>query len=263
MPAVFLWLLAASGVVLAAPVGRGRDLGARRGSARVLAGLACLLLAVTPWLLLRSQSDLEAASAAFHRGDCRAAIDDALPSRDALSVRAEPFELIGYCDLRVGRERAGGPGVRGRAQARPGQLALRLRPRRSPGPAPGRTRVREARDARRLNPREPRGARPRGRVRAMRAGARGRASPPRPSSRPGWGARRRRTSTAAGWGGRCARAAASDCRVCRPYADKVDDCRVSSLQGNQLDNRDAAADPSRLPTQLQLTFAGRLRHGPC
>jgi hypothetical protein len=100
MPAVFLWLLAASGVVLAAPVGSGR-IGAPPRLGRVIAGLACLVLAVTPWLLLRSQASLEAASAAFHRGDCRAAIDDALASRDALSVRAEPFELIGYCDMRA------------------------------------------------------------------------------------------------------------------------------------------------------------------
>jgi hypothetical protein len=100
MPGVFLWLLAASGVVLAAPVGRGR-IGAPPRLGRVIAGLACLLLAITPWLLLRSQAALESASAEFHRGNCRAAIDDALASRDALSVRAEPFELIGYCDLRA------------------------------------------------------------------------------------------------------------------------------------------------------------------
>jgi hypothetical protein len=103
MPAVFVWFLAASGVVLAAPVGHGRVAAPPR-LGRVLAGLACLLLAVTPWLLLRSQVQLEDAAAAFQRGDCRTAVDDALAARDALSVRAEPFELIGYCDLRVGAE---------------------------------------------------------------------------------------------------------------------------------------------------------------
>jgi hypothetical protein len=103
MPAVFLWYLAASGVVVAAPVGGGRVAAPPR-LGRVVAGLACLLLAVTPWLLLRSQAALESASVAFGRGDCRAAIDDALTARDALSVRAEPFELIGYCDLRAGAD---------------------------------------------------------------------------------------------------------------------------------------------------------------
>ena len=101
MPAVFLWLFAASGVVIAAPVGRGRIAPPPR-LGRVIAGLACLLLAVTPWLVLRSQTSLEAGLAAFDRGDCRAAIDDALDARDALSVRAEPFEVVGYCDLRAG-----------------------------------------------------------------------------------------------------------------------------------------------------------------
>jgi hypothetical protein len=103
MPAVFLWLLAASGVVLAAPVGRGRIAPPPR-LGRVVAGLACLVLAVTPWLLLRSQTALESSLAAFQRNDCGAAIDDALSSRDALSARAEPFELIGYCDMRLGAD---------------------------------------------------------------------------------------------------------------------------------------------------------------
>jgi len=100
MPAVFLWYLAAAGVVLAAPVGGGR-VGAPPRLGRVLAGLACLLLAVTPWLVLRSQAALESATTAFEQGDCRTAVDEALSARDALSVRAEPFELLGYCDLRA------------------------------------------------------------------------------------------------------------------------------------------------------------------
>jgi O-antigen ligase/polysaccharide polymerase Wzy-like membrane protein len=103
MPAVFLWLFAASGVVLAAPVGHGR-IAAPPRLGRVIAGLACLVLAVTPWLLLRSQAGLESSLAAFQRHDCRAAIDHALGSRDALSARAEPFELIGYCDMRAGAD---------------------------------------------------------------------------------------------------------------------------------------------------------------
>ena len=65
MPAVFLWFFAASGVVVAAPVGRGR-IAAPPRLGRVIAGLACLLLAVTPWVLLRSQAALESASAEFH-----------------------------------------------------------------------------------------------------------------------------------------------------------------------------------------------------
>jgi hypothetical protein len=100
MPAVFLWYLAAAGVVVAAPVGGGR-VGAPPRLGRVLAGLACLLLAFTPWLVLRSQAALESATTAFEQGDCRTAVDEALSARDALSARAEPYELLGYCDLRA------------------------------------------------------------------------------------------------------------------------------------------------------------------
>jgi hypothetical protein len=155
MPAVFLWFLAASGVVLASPVGRGR-IAAPPRLGRVIAGLACLLLAVTPWLLLRSQNDLNAAVTAFHRGDCRTAIDDALDARDALSARAEPFALVGYCDLRLGADALG---VQAMIDARDrdprnwayayGLALARARAGEDPRPA--------AALAVRLNPREPAG----------------------------------------------------------------------------------------------------------
>jgi hypothetical protein len=106
MPAVFLWFVAASGVVIAAPIG-GSRIAAPPRLGRVVAGLACLLLAVTPWLLLRSQTALNAGLTAYQRGDCRSAIDDALDARDALSARAEPFELVGYCDLELGADALG------------------------------------------------------------------------------------------------------------------------------------------------------------
>ena len=102
MPAVFLWLFMAAGVVVALPAGRTR-LAAPSRLGRVVAGLACLLLAVTPWLVVSSQTALQRAQRAFDRGDCAAAIDASLGSLGALSVRAEPFELLGYCDLRAGQ----------------------------------------------------------------------------------------------------------------------------------------------------------------
>jgi hypothetical protein len=42
---------------------------------------------------------------AFHRGDCTAAVDAALASTDRLSVRPEPFEVLGWCDVRAGQGR--------------------------------------------------------------------------------------------------------------------------------------------------------------
>jgi hypothetical protein len=69
----------------------------------VVAGLACLGLAVTPALVLRSQDALDRSFHAFQRGDCPTAIDAALDSIDALPARAEPFEILGYCDARAHR----------------------------------------------------------------------------------------------------------------------------------------------------------------
>jgi hypothetical protein len=71
--------------------------------ARLLAGLACLLLALTPWFIASSQGPLNSATAAFDRGDCPTAVDDALTASERLSVRPEPFEVIGWCDVRAGQ----------------------------------------------------------------------------------------------------------------------------------------------------------------
>ena len=69
----------------------------------MLAGLACLALAITPVLMYRSTRALERSVSAFQAGDCDAAIDGALDSIDALPALAEPFEVLGYCDARAGR----------------------------------------------------------------------------------------------------------------------------------------------------------------
>lgn len=105
MPVLFCWLFAAGGVACARPaaaVAGERGLEPARLT-RVIAGLACLVLAMTPALIAASDARLRQANAAFARGDCPRAIDAALGSRDALSVRPEPFELLGYCDLRSGQ----------------------------------------------------------------------------------------------------------------------------------------------------------------
>jgi Tfp pilus assembly protein PilF len=69
----------------------------------VVAGLACLGLAVTPALVLQSQDALDRSVRAFQVRDCATAIDAALDSIDALPARAEPFEILGYCDARAHR----------------------------------------------------------------------------------------------------------------------------------------------------------------
>jgi hypothetical protein len=97
MPALFVGFFGAAGVVLAGDRGDGPGLGR---VPRIVAGLACLLLAVTPGLMAVSQSRLDRAFAAFRQRDCPTAIDAALGAAEALP-RAQASEIIGYCDLRA------------------------------------------------------------------------------------------------------------------------------------------------------------------
>ena len=101
LPALFVWFFGASGVVLASR--RGASDASPPRLTRVVAGLACLGLVVTPVLVLQSQDALDRSFRAFQRGDCPTAIDAALDGIDALPARAEPFEILGYCDARAHR----------------------------------------------------------------------------------------------------------------------------------------------------------------
>ncbi len=103
MPALFIWYFGAAGVVLAAPVESTRGLPEPRRLTRLVAGLACLLLALTPVTVAFSQLRLNRAVDAFKQGDCVTATDAALGSLDALSVQAEAFEVLGWCDARAGQ----------------------------------------------------------------------------------------------------------------------------------------------------------------
>jgi O-antigen ligase len=69
---------------------------------RVGVGVGLLVAALTPFSISRSQGPLNAAVDATKEGDCTTAIDEALASIDALSVRPEPYELLAYCDARSG-----------------------------------------------------------------------------------------------------------------------------------------------------------------
>jgi hypothetical protein len=71
--------------------------------ARLVGGLCCLVLALAPYSLWRSQLHLADASAAFEKRDCNRTIDAALDSLDAVGARADPWELIAYCNARAGR----------------------------------------------------------------------------------------------------------------------------------------------------------------
>lgn len=154
MPVVTLWSFALGGAVLARPADARPALGAPPRLARVAAGLLGLALALTPAAIYLSQVELDRATKSFERGDCPGAVDAALASTSALSARPEPFELLAYCDVRLGR-----PGLALRAieeaigrdpgswKLRYGYAIVRAAAGRDPRPA--------ARAALRLNPRDP------------------------------------------------------------------------------------------------------------
>jgi O-antigen ligase len=101
LTAVSVWLFGVVGIALARPSGAT----ARRPMPRLLrliVALGVLLLAISPATLWRSQVRLVDAGTAFDKGDCRTTIDAALDSLSAVGVRAEPWELIAYCNARLG-----------------------------------------------------------------------------------------------------------------------------------------------------------------
>ena len=103
MPAVFIWFFGAAGAVLAAPAAvTARE---PRRLTRLLAGLAILLVAVTPLTVTASQSRLNRGETALRKGDCVTATNSALGSLDALSSQAGAFEVLGWCDARAGQQK--------------------------------------------------------------------------------------------------------------------------------------------------------------
>jgi hypothetical protein len=112
IPAVTLWLFAVGGVALASPprIGASAGEGASRSPwLRVCVALGVGIVAVTPALVALSQLHLNRSLDAFHRGDCAKTIDEGLSATSALGARPEPWELVGYCDARLG---SGGLAVR-------------------------------------------------------------------------------------------------------------------------------------------------------
>lgn len=97
MPAVTLPFFALGGLALARDSARLRPPGR---PLRVALGAGLLVIAVTPALIAVSQTRLTESVRAFREGDCDVAIDRALSSASTLSVRPEPYEILGYCDAR-------------------------------------------------------------------------------------------------------------------------------------------------------------------
>jgi hypothetical protein len=101
MPVLFLWFVALGAMICAAPADKVRLRAEPGRLVRIVAGLACLLLVAAPATVVASQAALDRATAAFQDADCATAIDSSLDSLDALRSRPEPYELLGYCNLRA------------------------------------------------------------------------------------------------------------------------------------------------------------------
>jgi hypothetical protein len=101
MPAATVWLFALGGVALAGAGGRQRAETGGRGL-RLGAAAALLVLAVAPIANVVAQRHFERASRAYGDGRCRDAVDAALDSTAVLPVRAEPYLLLAYCDVKLG-----------------------------------------------------------------------------------------------------------------------------------------------------------------
>jgi hypothetical protein len=102
MPVVTVVFFALGGFALARPsVGTSHArTSARRG--RTLVGLGCVLLAAAPGYVWLSQRKLDDAEYAFSQRNCAAASRAAMSSISVLGIRPEPYEILGYCDLRQG-----------------------------------------------------------------------------------------------------------------------------------------------------------------
>ncbi len=72
---------------------------------RALLGLGCILLGVAPMYIWLSQRKLDQASAAYSAGNCEAATRAALSSISVVGTRADPYEILAYCDVKRGMPR--------------------------------------------------------------------------------------------------------------------------------------------------------------
>ena len=120
MPALFIWFFGAAGTILATRAERAAGLPTPKRLTRLLAGLACLLVAVTPVTVASSQLRLNRSVSAFTSGDCATATDAALGSLEALSVQGEAFEVLGWCNARAGQLKLAADAMRAARRVDPG-----------------------------------------------------------------------------------------------------------------------------------------------
>ena len=106
LAAVTIWVFGLAGFALARrPGGRERPARPFPRLLRLVVALGCLVLALSPLALWRSQQRLEDAANAFRAGDWPATVDASLDSLEAVRARAEPWELLAYANVKLGQPR--------------------------------------------------------------------------------------------------------------------------------------------------------------
>jgi len=105
LPATGFFLFGLGGMAIAAAPGGGSQwtpLVSGR-TARIALSLCALALVVSPALVAISQGYLNSGVDDFQEGDCAGASRNALDAIHTLSVRPEPYQLLGFCDSRAGQ----------------------------------------------------------------------------------------------------------------------------------------------------------------
>jgi len=156
MPAVTLWFFALGGVALARAQRQDEEQRPRALApyARLGAGVAVLALTIVPVLISMSQRHLDSATAAFAREDCQTASREAKSAISTLGVRPQPYEILGYCEIRRGEPREALRQIRKAVDRDPDSWSYRYSLAVALGAA-GLNPRREAERAMRLNPLDP------------------------------------------------------------------------------------------------------------
>ena len=111
MPAVMAWLFCVGGAAMARGARSTRRGPRPTSGARLVLGTVVLIGALAPVLLFVSQRQLDDAVAAFQRGDCVEASERAAASIRTLEIRPEPYEVLGFCDVRRGFDQLAVPAL--------------------------------------------------------------------------------------------------------------------------------------------------------
>ncbi|HXF30970.1 MAG TPA: O-antigen ligase family protein [Solirubrobacterales bacterium] len=105
MPATGFFLFSLGAMAIAGREGEGSGWIPRAPQrvARVALGIGCLVLVVSPALVAISQGMLNSAVRNLQAGNCGQASRQALDAIHVLSVRPEPYQVLGFCDSRTGQ----------------------------------------------------------------------------------------------------------------------------------------------------------------